>query len=366
MNLYQKILQVRKSIPYLQKLADGHNYKYVDGATVLGSIKAKMYELGIILYPSIGGHKIEPITYKNSKGYDKTEFWLDGDLSFIWVDADSGETLNVPFAFTGMQDDPSKAFGSALTYAERYFLLKFFNIATDKDDPDAFERKIDKVTGEDKLKELKERIQKGMDALKEKHTPQELKEIIFDQLGMSLDMSSDQKSLDKLLKSFQEMYKATPKEPVKEPIVIDKGEIDLTVALNELAMRKFGSAQERQLMLESIMQAKTEQELNVIMGQLLSRPVVAEMKVPEVIETTEQASNLASDSKSLAVEELQQVIISKLKHMQTNKIDKFDTSVRLKNSVKQHLSVEKVQDCTDIDKLAKYVSLLEKKIRGEE
>ena len=30
-----------------------------------------------------------------------------------------------------------KGLGSALTYGERYFLLKFFHIATDKDDVDA-------------------------------------------------------------------------------------------------------------------------------------------------------------------------------------------------------------------------------------
>ena len=35
--------------------------------------------------------------------------------------------------------------GKALTYGEKYFLLKFFNIATDKDDPDSFQRKQESI-----------------------------------------------------------------------------------------------------------------------------------------------------------------------------------------------------------------------------
>ena len=39
------------------------------------------------------------------------------------------------------QNDWEKGLGSALTYAERYFLLKFFHIATDEDDIDNEQRK---------------------------------------------------------------------------------------------------------------------------------------------------------------------------------------------------------------------------------
>ena len=38
-------------------------------------------------------------------------------------------------------DDGEKGVGKALTYAEKYFMLKFFNIPTDKDDPDSFQKK---------------------------------------------------------------------------------------------------------------------------------------------------------------------------------------------------------------------------------
>jgi len=37
--------------------------------------------------------------------------------------------------------------GKALTYAEKYFLLKFFNIATSADDPDTFQKKAETIKG---------------------------------------------------------------------------------------------------------------------------------------------------------------------------------------------------------------------------
>ena len=59
-------------------------------------------------------------------------------LTYVWINADKPEEkLEVPFYSVGQQDDVSKAHGTGLTYAERYFLMKFFNIPTDEDDADA-------------------------------------------------------------------------------------------------------------------------------------------------------------------------------------------------------------------------------------
>ena len=47
----------------------------------------------------------------------------------------------IPWVLVGSQTDDAQAFGSALTYANRYFFLKFFNIATPDADPDEWKRK---------------------------------------------------------------------------------------------------------------------------------------------------------------------------------------------------------------------------------
>ena len=61
-------------------------------------------------------------------------------MQFTWVDCETGEKDVNLFGANG-QNDWDKGVGSALTYAERYFLLKYFNIATDEDDIDNDQRK---------------------------------------------------------------------------------------------------------------------------------------------------------------------------------------------------------------------------------
>ena len=51
------------------------------------------------------------------------------------------DTLVVPWVIVGQQSDASQAVGSGLSYLHRYFLLKFFQIATPDDDPDNWRSK---------------------------------------------------------------------------------------------------------------------------------------------------------------------------------------------------------------------------------
>ncbi|MEM5662281.1 ERF family protein [Bacillus cereus] len=88
--------------------------------------------------PKMGEHKTWQYSYKNQKGREITDFVIEGDGFYEWINAEKPEEREtIPWKFFGQQDDVSKAYGSALTYSERYFLLKFFGIPTDEDDADA-------------------------------------------------------------------------------------------------------------------------------------------------------------------------------------------------------------------------------------
>lgn len=143
MNLHQKLVEVRKSIDGFTKDSKSFNYSYVSGSQVLSKIQDKMNELGVLLVPKISDQMFQTYDYqvydKNSKSMkDKTDFIVHGTMSYTWMNADDpADALEIPFYYTGQQDDISKAFGSGLTYSERYFLLKFFNLPTDDADPDA-------------------------------------------------------------------------------------------------------------------------------------------------------------------------------------------------------------------------------------
>lgn len=151
LNLFQKIADVKANIDGFTKDTKGYNYSYVSGSQVLHRIRSKMIEHNLLLVPYTEHEEI--IETKNAKG--KTEHIVKLKLTYIWINADKPqEKLEVPFFAVGQQDDVSKAHGTALTYAERYFLMKFFNIPTDEDDADAKQKQERYATSSNQLKEL--------------------------------------------------------------------------------------------------------------------------------------------------------------------------------------------------------------------
>lgn len=135
MNLYQKLVEIQKTVRGLGKNANASSYQYVSGSKVLEVIRPRMDDLGVLLVQQIDDIQNERIDYAVKTG-NKSELLSKVMMTFTWVDAESGETLPVKFGANGM-NNWDKGLGSALTYAERYFLLKFFHIATDEDDVDA-------------------------------------------------------------------------------------------------------------------------------------------------------------------------------------------------------------------------------------
>ncbi|KKQ08165.1 MAG: ERF superfamily [Candidatus Pacebacteria bacterium GW2011_GWF1_36_5] len=139
MNIYQKLIEVRKVAPYLKKENKSFQYSYVSSSQVLIALKEKMDDLGLLLIPSVESARYADILHgKNSKGNETVEILTELDMTFTWVNADNPEEkISVKWYGQGIDTTGEKGVGKALTYAEKYFMLKFFNIPTDKDDPDS-------------------------------------------------------------------------------------------------------------------------------------------------------------------------------------------------------------------------------------
>ena len=137
-NIYSKLLEIQKAVRALAKDAasgsGASGYMYVSGSKVLDVVRPKMDELGLLLIPEVESIQTERIDYQVKSGA-KSEMFTTVMMTFTWVDCETGEKLPVKFGANG-QNGWDKGLGSALTYAERYFLLKFFHIATDEDDVD--------------------------------------------------------------------------------------------------------------------------------------------------------------------------------------------------------------------------------------
>lgn len=138
-NIYQKLLVIQKHISGLSKDKKSNNYSYVTGDKLLGYVKPIMNEQGLLLKQEIISIENTRMDYKTGIGTsyekDKSEISSKVMFRFTWVDCETGEKDENLFGANG-QNDWDKGVGSALTYGERYFLLKYFHIATDEDDID--------------------------------------------------------------------------------------------------------------------------------------------------------------------------------------------------------------------------------------
>ena len=155
LNLYQKLLHIQTKINGLGKDKTTYQYKYVTGDKVLGEIKPLMNQLGLILKQEVISIENTRQDYLTAKG-SKSEILSKVMMQFTWIDCATGDKDVNLFGANG-QNDWEKGLGSALTYAERYFLLKYFHIATDEDDIDNDQRKTTapiNVKPADKLPEL--------------------------------------------------------------------------------------------------------------------------------------------------------------------------------------------------------------------
>ncbi len=144
MSIYTKLLYIQQKINGLGKDKTSNNYSYVTGSKVLEYIKPLMNEKGLILKQEVLSIDNERQDYRTGIGtqYEKpkSEILSKVMMRFTWIDADTGEKDENLFGANG-QNEWEKGLGSALTYAERYFLLKYFHIATDEDDIDNDQRK---------------------------------------------------------------------------------------------------------------------------------------------------------------------------------------------------------------------------------
>jgi len=179
MEIYKKLGRIQEAIKGLSKDKKSHSYEYVTGNKLLSFIKPLMDKEGLLLKTEITDIQNVRQDYKvwdkwadDGKGgkgnwKQKNEILTTIKMLFTWIDIETGEADENHFAANG-QNDWEKGLGSALTYGERYFLLKYFHIQTDRDDIDNPDRKEKQKTKLEKkqLTETQLIFLKALDAVK--------------------------------------------------------------------------------------------------------------------------------------------------------------------------------------------------------
>lgn len=143
MNIYQKMLlataQIEKVAKNLKVEMGRGSYKAVSEADVLAAVKPIEIEHGIYSFP-VARNVIETATLTTSKEYqgNKTEsnqLFMRLETVYRFVNTEKpDEFIDITTYGDGI-DSGDKAPGKAMTYADKYALLKAYKIETG-DDPD--------------------------------------------------------------------------------------------------------------------------------------------------------------------------------------------------------------------------------------
>ena len=143
-NLYQRLVEVRKSVKYIQKNADGYKFKYATEGQILAALREAMdnesvfLEMEMVSLEPVECHVILDKQVRPVPG-------LKGVFEFIWTNADSPQEQIKRKVIVQDSESVIKTCGGLMTYANKYFLYKFFSVPTDKLDPDAFSNGLDKI-----------------------------------------------------------------------------------------------------------------------------------------------------------------------------------------------------------------------------
>lgn len=136
--LLSKLHLIQQCVIGLNKDKKTFGFSYVTGEKLLSHIKPLMNEQKLLLQMEVTDiqntrQDYHTYTPDNKIKTNKHEILTSIKCRFTWWCVETGESLTSEWAANG-QNGWDKGAGSAATYAERYFLLKFFHVATDKDE----------------------------------------------------------------------------------------------------------------------------------------------------------------------------------------------------------------------------------------
>lgn len=141
LNLYQKLLKIQSEIKVVAKdlkiqVSQNNSYNAVGEVSVLEKVKPLEEKYGIFSYPRdreiIDSGMIENTDYN---GKVKKQLFERIKTIYRFVDVDAPENFVEVTTYGDGIDSGDKSVGKAMTYADKYALLKAYKIVTG-DDPD--------------------------------------------------------------------------------------------------------------------------------------------------------------------------------------------------------------------------------------
>lgn len=159
LNIYQKMLLIQTDLKTVGKnlsVGEGKSsYKAVSERDILDAVKQVEFKHGIYSY-CYNREIIE--TKETTNQYGKVSYWQRFRCLYYFVNVDNPNQYLETVSYADGVDSNDKGSGKAMTYADKYALMKTYKISTG-DDPDqqASEEqfKLPEQIAEEKLKETK-------------------------------------------------------------------------------------------------------------------------------------------------------------------------------------------------------------------
>lgn len=153
MNIFEKMLNITNEISSVNKnltVGEGKNkYKAVGEADVLKAVKELEFKYRVYSYP-VFREVLESTMYTTTNNYgDKNNIFSRIKTVYRFVNIDKPEDYIETITFAEGIDSQDKGSGKAMTYSDKYALMKSYKIITGDDpdqNPSEDEKKIDNKT----------------------------------------------------------------------------------------------------------------------------------------------------------------------------------------------------------------------------
>jgi len=142
LNIYQRMNKVTEGIKTVAKnlqvsTGKSGSYKAVSEVDIINAVKPLETEFGIYSYPE-ERTVLESYMIETDKGtYTQKQQFMRIETKYVFVNVDEPSEKVISIAFGDGVDSQDKAPGKAMTYADKYALMKAYKISTG-DDPDKY------------------------------------------------------------------------------------------------------------------------------------------------------------------------------------------------------------------------------------
>ena len=140
LNIYEKMSAITNELGVVAKnlnvdMGKGKSYKAVQEKDVLDAVKPIEEKYRVYSYPKERKILDSAILEKEGNGYTSKNMYLRIETTYEFVNLDKPDEKITMTSYADGIDSGDKATGKAMTYSDKYSLLKAYKIATG-DDPD--------------------------------------------------------------------------------------------------------------------------------------------------------------------------------------------------------------------------------------